>query len=139
MIKRVYRAAELQEAVDKCIDHCMKTGQAPVGFVLHQFTDVPEELLGEFIEKGEAVLRGEASSGKEIMGRYRAAKRWEEFKTFFWLERERKDSKTGNFARFNLMQSENGGYREREAKSDKEDKPPVTIKVDGLGGAEALR
>ena len=122
---KVYRADELREAVERCIDHCIRT--------------VPEEMLGDYIEKGEAALRGEINRGREIMGRYQAAKRWEEFKTFFWLERERKDSKTGSFARFNLMQSENGGYREREARTEKEKKPPVTIKVEGLGGAEALK
>ena len=128
MAVKVYRADELREAVERCIDHCIRTGQAPVAFVLHQFTDVPEEMLGDYIEKGEAALRGEINRGREIMGRYQAAKRWEEFKTFFWLERERKDSKT-----------ENGGYREREARTEKEKKPPVTIKVEGLGGAEALK
>ena len=136
---REYRSRELGEAIDRCIAHCMETGEAPVAFVLHKFTDVPEEKLEAYVERGEAVNRGEAHGGSEIMGRYRAAKRWEEFRTFFWLERERKDGKTASFARFNLMQSENGGYKEKEEKPGKPDKVQFTVKVDGLGGVEALK
>lgn len=136
--KRMYRAGELEEAIDRCVAHCLATGEPPVGYVLHKFTDVPEESLGEFLEHGEAVLRGERHSGSEIMGRYRAAKRWEEFKTFYWLERGQKEPKVANFAKFNLKQSGNGGYVEKEP-SGKGGKSEITVRLEGIGGAEAAR
>ena len=35
--------------------------------------------------------------------------------------------------------SENGGYKEKEEKPGKPDKAQFTVKVDGLGGVEALK
>ncbi len=137
-MKRVYKAKELEEAIDKCVAHCVETGEPPVGYVLHKFTDVPEERLQEYLEYGEAVLRGERHNGSEIMGRYRAAKRWEEFKTFYWLERGQKEPKVAAFAKFNLKQSGNGGYVEKET-AGKGGKNQVVVKVDGIGGEEAMR
>ncbi len=137
-MKREYKAKELAEAIDQCVAHCVETGEPPVAYVLHLFTDVPEEKLQEFLEHGEAVLRGERHTGPEIMGRYRAAKRWEEFRTFYWLERGQKEPKTADFAKFNLRQSGNGGYVDKEA-AGKDGKKKVVVEVKGIGGEKAMR
>lgn len=138
MQKKVYRASELMEAIDRCVEHCIESGEPPVGYVLHKFTDVPEETLGEYLEYGEAVMRGEKATGREIMGRYRAAKRWEEFKTFYWLERGQKEPKVASFAKFNLKQSGNGGYVEKET-AGRAEKNEVVLRIEGIGGAEAMK
>lgn len=138
MPRKVYRAKELMEAIDRCVDHCLESGEPPVGYVLHKFTDVPEEMLNEFLEHGEAVMRGERRNGSEIMGRYRAAKRWEEFKTFYWLERGQKEPKAASFAKFNLKQSGNGGYVEKDP-AGKAEKSGVVLRIEGIGGVEAMK
>ena len=136
--RRNYSAAELEEAIDRCVAHCVESGEPPVAYVLHKYTDVPEKALREFLEHGEAVMRGERRWGHEIMGKYRAAKRWEEFRTFYWLERGQREPKAANFAKFNLKQSGNGGYVEKEP-SGKGDKSEITVRLEGIGGAEAAR
>ncbi len=126
---------ELSDGIDRCIDHCMKTGEAPVGFVLHKFVDVPEADLVRYLEEGERMRRGETKYSSGVNARFLAARRWDEFKTFFWLDRAQRDPKNASFAMFNLKQSENGGYAEKESKAGKS---TVVIKLDGVGGREAM-
>ena len=126
---------ELSDGIDRAIQHCLTTGDAPVGFVLHKFLDIAESELARYLEEGEKLERGEIPWNAGVKGRFLAARRWDEFKTFFWLDRAQRDPKNAGFAMFNLEQSENGGYAEKEAKSGKS---TVVIRLDGVGGREAM-
>ncbi len=128
-------AKELSDGIDRCIAHCIDTGEAPVGFVLHKFVDIPEAELTRYLEEGEKMRRGELRFSRSLDTRFLAARRWDEFKTFFWLDRAQRDPKNASFAMFNLKQSENGGYAEKEAKAGKS---TVVIRLDGVGGREAM-
>ena len=130
-----YPLKKLDEGIDRAIAHCMATGEAPVGFVLDKFLDIPESELARYLEEGEKAQRGEAPWTSGVKGRFLAARRWDEFKTFFWLDRAQKDPKNASFAMFNLKQTENGGYAEKEEKGKK---TPVVVRLDGVGGKDAL-
>ncbi len=130
-----YTVKQLGEGIDRAIDHCLVTGEAPVGFVLHKFLDIPESELARYLEEGEKLRRGEIPYSAGVKGRFLAARKWDEFKTFFWLDRAQKDPKNASFAMFNLKQTENGGYAEKETKAQKSS---VIIRLDGLGGKDAL-
>ncbi len=126
---------ELSQGIDRCIEHCLATGEAPVSFVLHKFVEVSEEDLARYLEEGERMMRGEIKNNPSIKARFLAARRWDEFKTFFWLDRAQKDPKNASFAIFNLKQSENGGYAEKDAKAGKSS---IVVRLEGVGGREAM-
>lgn len=130
------KISELEEGLDRCIRHCTDTGEAPVAFVLHKFVDIPEEELNEFLERGNRAVRGEIPKTPGVMRRFRLARRWDEFKTFYWLNIARKEPKNASFAMFNLKQAENGGYGEKDAKAEK---TAVTVRLEGVGGAEGMK
>lgn len=128
--------AQMEEGLDRCIRHCTETGEAPVAYVLHKFVDLTEEELAEYLEAGERARRGEIPRTQPVMRRFRLARRWDEFKTFYWLSIAQKEPKNASFAMFNLKQAENGGYGERDGKSER---VTVTLKLEGVGGAEGMR
>lgn len=130
------RINELEDGVDRCIRHCIETGEAPVAFVLHKFVDVSDESLAEYLARGEAAMKGKAKKDVGTMRRFRAARRWEEFKTFYWLDKAQREPKNASFAMFNLKQAENGGYGEKEGKAEK---VTVTLKLQGVGGEEGMK
>lgn len=124
------------DAVDRCVTYCQESGEPPVGFLLHRYTDVSEERLEELISAGEEVLRrGGELEGDELL-RYKAARKWREFKTFYWLDMGRRDPKNTGFAVLNLKQAENGGFTDREPKAGD---ARVRVIFDGIGGPEAMR
>lgn len=128
--------AQLEEGVEKCIAHCMETGDAPVAYVLHKFLDITEEELAGYLERGKRAMKGEIPRESAMMRRFRIARRWDEFKTFYWLGMAQKDPKNASFAMFNLKQAENGGYGEKEGKAEK---VTVTLKLQGVGGEEGMK
>ncbi len=128
--------AQLEAGVEACIAHCQETGDAPVAYVLHKFLDVTEEELAGYLERGERAMKGELPKDVGTMRRFRIARRWDEFKTFYWLGQARKDPKNASFAMFNLKQAENGGYAEKEGKTEK---VTVTLKLQGVGGEEGMK
>lgn len=130
------KIAELEEGIERCIRHCAETGEAPVAFVLHKFLDLPEEELAAYLEEGERAMRGELPKTAPLMRRFRAARKWDEFKTFYWLNIAQKEPKNASFAMFNLKQAENGGYNEKEAKAER---ATLTLRLEGVGGAEGMR
>ena len=129
-------AAALLEAVDRCVAYCRESGEPPAGFLLHRYTDISEERLEEYIAPGEEALRrGGELEGDELL-RFRAARRWREFKTFYWLDMGRRDPKSTGFAVLNLKQPENGGFTEKEPKSGGDQ---IRVIFDGVGGVEAMK
>lgn len=121
---RRFPAGELTRAVEDCIRHCLETGEPPVDYVLHGFTRAGEEDMQRFIRAGETAKRGD-----RIRERYLAARRWEEFKTYYWLRLAQEDPKSANFAMFNLKQ-----YG-----SDRETGSTVVVRLAGVGGEEGMR
>ncbi len=129
-------AAALLEAVDRCVAYCQESGEPPVGFLLHKYTDISEERLEEYIAAGEEVLRRGGELEGDGLLRFRAARRWREYKTFYWLDMGRRDPKSTGFAVLNLKQPENGGFVEKEPRSGQ---GQIRVILDGVGGAEAMR
>lgn len=127
--------AKLEEGLERCIRHCMETGEAPVAFVLHKFVDLGEEELAGYLEAGERAVRGEIPKNTGLMKRFRLARKWEEFKTFYWLSIAQKEPKNASFAMFNLKQAENGGYGEKEGKAGK---AALVVRLEGVGGTEGM-
>ena len=127
---------ELEKGLESCIRHCMETGEAPVAFVLHKFVDVSEGELAGFLENGERAKRGEIPNTFGVKRRFRLARKWEEFKTFYWLSIAQKEPKNASFAMFNLQQAETGGYGEREGKAEK---AVLVVRLEGVGGTEGMK
>ena len=123
----------LREGVEEAIRHCTQSGEAPVAFVLHKFVDVSDEELADYLKKGERAARGEIPKNQFTMEKFRIARRWEEFKTFYWLTLAQKEPKNASFAMFNLKQGEGADREGRDGKTT------VIIRLDGVGGEEGMR
>lgn len=123
-------------AVDQCVEYCQESGEPPAGFLLHRYTDVSEERLEEYMTAGEEVLRRGGELEGDELSRFKAARKWREYKTFYWLDMGRREPRSVSFAALNLKQPGNGGFTDREPRSGE---TGIRVILDGVGGAEAMR
>ena len=106
---------EIEALIDSVIDHCVKTGDPPVGYVVETCTGMTEEKIRE--EAG----RAGAGEVMERLGRFR---------TYFWLRRAIDDPRWATFAMFNLRQRENGGYQDKAPAPAPEE---IVVRMEGVG------
>ncbi len=132
-----YKAAELREAVERCMAYCIDNNKPPVDFVLHKFTPISADAIVDYIKWAKEMEDGKRERDADLMEAAEVLKKWQEFKTVFWLEIGMNDPKLSAFAIFNLKQPCNGGYS---------DKPlgtvgniEINIDTEGVGGGKAFK
>lgn len=127
----LYKADELEEAFGQAMADCMKNNEPPVDFVLHKYTKISQDTMTNYLKWAEEMEKGKREVDIEVIRSAEVIKKWQEFKTVFWVRKGLDDPKLAAFAIFNLKQPCNGGYS---------DKPvgavgniEVVVKADGVG------
>lgn len=108
-----YRADELEEAIEKCMAYCNDHNKPPVDFVLHMFTSISSDTMSNYLKWAEEMEAGKREPDSEVMRASEAIKKWQEFKTFWWVTLGVTNEKLQSMAIFNLKQPCNGGYTDK--------------------------
>lgn len=108
-----YKADELEAAFEKARARCIDGHVPPVDYVLHEFTSISNDTMNNYIKWAEEMEAGKREPDPEVMRASAAIKKWQEFKTFWWVTLGVTNEKLQSMAIFNLKQPCNGGYTDK--------------------------
>ena len=108
-----YGADELEAAFEAARERCVDGHVPPVDYVLHEFTSISNDTMNNYIKWAEEMEAGKREPDPEVMRASAAIKKWQEFKTFWWVTLGVTNEKLQSMAIFNLKQPCNGGYTDK--------------------------
>lgn len=134
-MKAKYKAAELEDAFEKCMQYCIDNNEPPVDFVLHKFTSISQDTMTNYLKWAEEMEKGDKPVDLDVIRASEVIKKWQEFKTVFWARVGLKDPKLSAFAIFNLKQPCNGGYTDKPVTAA--GNVEVSVNLSGVGNNAA--
>lgn len=124
--RKIENPEMLEFHIKKFIHHCENTGEIPSNYNLCKFLSISASTLERY-ERGEGTYKGYDAPLKNL-------RQFREHRLLSMLEG---DPKRAAAAIFQLKQSFNGGYTESPISQDAG--ATVTLKIEGVGGAEAFK
>lgn len=124
--RKVESAEKLMKYMDDFIKYCEENEQIPSNYNLCKFLSISAATLDRY-ERGEGTYKGYEVPFKNL-------RQYREHRLLSMLEG---DPKRAAAAIFQLKQSFNGGYTESPIAQDAG--ATVTLKIEGVGGAEAFK
>lgn len=143
---RKLSAEELEAKIDEVIDYCDAHQEPPVSFILRKIAGISDDTINRYRKAADGESEDGSDEGgdeaavtrRETDRRYAAAiKKWDEYRTAFWIRWGMANPKAQGFAAFQLKQPANGGYKDRQDIGGAVE-ATVTIKTDGVG-ADAFK
>lgn len=126
-----YSPEELEVAFAKAMDYCTSEKEPPVNYVLHRFTSISDDTMERYVNRAAKMAAGEEETDPVIMRCAEVIKKWQEFKTYWWVALGVSNEKLQTMAIFNLKQPCNGGYTDKAPTNT--GGTEVTIKLQGVG------